>query len=89
LFTAGSEFILIFGWANLSPLVGPVFGPMLTGIWQGLGDWYRERTKAVASGVGPLMGTEYPGHSSRYSRSTDHDEPPTEYAGASLFGNKR
>jgi hypothetical protein len=58
LFTAGSEFILIFGWANLSPLVGPVFGPMLTGIWQGLGDWYRERTKAVASGVGPLMGAD-------------------------------
>jgi len=100
LFTFGSEFMLMFGWANISPLIAPVLG----GAWADLKTmWAAAKSEAAkaAQESGALFGIapdEAAGKSTASKPSTNGakkraavggDEDDHEYSGRGVFDGDR
>lgn len=58
LYTFGSEFMLMFGWSNVSPLIAPTIGSALGGMGRSLGELWQsaaEAAQAAAQESGALF----------------------------------
>ncbi len=75
LFTAGSEFMLMFGWANLSPLLVPALGGALGGAWRGLRDLFRAAAEEAARESGALFNLETAPRARRNGHDDDRTPP--------------